>query len=298
MHNNRPQVLGSLLALSMFFIATSAHAYLCSRVPPQGPSLFWLQRDIPIMANNKGSERIVDGRDIRAEAASLQTWSQVSCSDIQLRDVGLTESRVAGYNWHDPEDNQNLIVWRSGHGDALDDWDHEIGSIGVTTTTYNSRTGEILDADIELNDVSYNFSACTPPEAGCIVSYDVQNTITHELGHVLGLDHPPTSQAGASEATMYYSAPRGETKKRDLEADDEEGLCFIYPAGAATGHCYNLQAAEYAEPDFQQIGQNSDTGCLCAGEHTKYPAASLFFLVFGIFTLAIFRRLALYCVHR
>lgn len=273
--------------------ALPAHAYLCSRVPPQGPSLFWATRDVPVLTNEQGSSQVVDDSDFQAVSQSLATWNAVSCADILLRDAGLSSLRATGYNWHDPQDNQNLIVWRSGSGDALDDWDHEIGSIAVTTTTFNSRTGEILDADIEFNDISYHFTACTPPQAGCIVKYDIQNTLTHELGHVLGLDHPPSSQVGASDATMYYSAPEGETKKRDLAADDEDGLCFLYPTDSATGHCFGDSARTDPEPIFQQIGQNPDNGCLCAGAQEKIPPRGGLLLALSIFTLAVRRRLAL-----
>jgi hypothetical protein len=55
---------------------------------------------------------------------------------------------------------------------------------------------------------------------------DLQNTATHELGHLIGLDHAPDP-----ESTMAASADSGETKKRDLTADDIAGLCAVYPVG-------------------------------------------------------------------
>jgi MYXO-CTERM domain-containing protein len=36
---------------------------------------------------------------------------------------------------------------------------------------------------------------------------------------------------------MYASAPSGETSKRRLAADDTQGVCAIYPRGAATVKC-------------------------------------------------------------
>jgi hypothetical protein len=54
---------------------------------------------------------------------------------------------------------------------------------------------------------------------------DFQNIATHELGHALGLGHPPDT---CLEETMYAYASYGETKKRTLEAGDLAGLSGLY----------------------------------------------------------------------
>jgi hypothetical protein len=64
------------------------------------------------------------------------------------------------------------------------------------------------------------------------VRMDVQNTVTHETGHSLGLDQSPDPNA-----TMYASAPFGETSKRALGSDDIQGICAIYPRGANPVSC-------------------------------------------------------------
>jgi MYXO-CTERM domain-containing protein len=59
----------------------------------------------------------------------------------------------------------------------------------------------------------------------------VQNTVTHELGHALGLahvmDHP--------EAVMFPMAFDGDVDKRTLSSDDLAGLTALYPQGLAAG---------------------------------------------------------------
>ena len=66
---------------------------------------------------------------------------------------------------------------------------------GITTVFYVDHgepdDGTILDADVELNDINFTFvvePTTQQPRAGTEVS-DLENTLTHELGHVLGLDH-------------------------------------------------------------------------------------------------------------
>lgn len=92
--------------------------------------------------------------------------------------------------------------------------------VALTVLTYDRDTGEIRDADVLLDDVGHDF--CVAPN--CVGDrYDLQSTLTHELGHVLGLDHTT-----AAEATMNAGAAPGEWKKRSLESDDTVGVCTLY----------------------------------------------------------------------
>ena len=49
---------------------------------------------------------------------------------------------------------------------------------------------------------------------------DVQNTLTHELGHALGLQH----EADVTDAVMFPIAYDGDVDKRQLSGDDMAGL--------------------------------------------------------------------------
>ena len=55
---------------------------------------------------------------------------------------------------------------------------------------------------------------------------DFENIVTHEHGHVFGLDDLYTSTC--SEETMYGYATEGETKKRTLESGDIMGIQRLY----------------------------------------------------------------------
>ena len=55
---------------------------------------------------------------------------------------------------------------------------------------------------------------------------DVQNTVTHEAGHVIGFAHNSDLNS-----TMYFQAPIGDTSKRSLASMDIQGVCDVYPIG-------------------------------------------------------------------
>ena len=96
------------------------------------------------------------------------------------------------------------------------------GSAYSPGETFISHSGSSLTgADTVLNTY-YQWS--TSGEAGKL---DVQNTVTHELGHWLVLGD---LYGGAdTEKTMYGYTAYGETKKRSLESDDVNGINAIYP---------------------------------------------------------------------
>jgi hypothetical protein len=139
----------------------------------------------------------------------------------------------------------------------------------VTTVTFINRPtdpatdGTIIDADIDFNAVDFRFYDADqglPPTTGR-PPVDLWNTVTHELGHVMGLEHPCSLFPGAIsacalddqgravpdcaevdqgrnldqrlqsiyEATMYPTSVPGETTKRQPHADDVAGIITAYP---------------------------------------------------------------------
>lgn len=277
-------MLLSLAIAATLSWARPALAYVRSQTS-SGACLWWGQRIVPFMVNQDGSDDVTDGSDIDAVKKSFATWTAVACSDFTYQYDGVTSRRDIGYD-RTASDNVNLVVWReqscqdvvpsndqcwncADTGGLCCDrkyncWEHPGGIIAVTTTTFNTTTGQLYDADIELNGVDYWFTTvdapqCTDPsnppsctrQSDCASGYrcfagacladgcvrtDIQNTVTHESGHVLGLDHTPVP-----DATMYASAPEGELSKRTLANDDIQGLCDMYPTGGPTLTCFGAQ---------------------------------------------------------
>ena len=227
--------------------APRADAFLCTRAGADGPSLAWGPRTIELRRSGAGAE-VAEADVERVALASMAPWNLLDCSDVSLVLGEPTVARLAGFDWaagSGQAGNENLLVFRNDDpSDPVDAWLHQLGALAITTVTFESNEGKLLDADIEVNDTSFSFTSCDPEDDGCAVDFDLQNTLTHELGHVLGLDH---SADGA--ATMFASAPRSDTSKRTLSADDEAAICTVYPAGGPAGECFGV--AREAPPNVR-----------------------------------------------
>lgn len=130
---------------------------------------------------------------------AIAAWASVPGTDISFEERSLDEA-VDG-----------TIVW-------VRDWPYDPKLLGLTKTT--TQGDEIIAFELMINaDAPW---APTYDED----SVDLQNTLAHEFGHVLGLDH-----VDIEDATMYPSMAAGETFKRDLHPDDEDGARYLYPDG-------------------------------------------------------------------
>lgn len=190
-----------------------------------------------------------------AVSRSAQTWETQlqACGDLDLDEGARSSSRTIGYL--SGGSNENLVLYRTRLcttvvptgdpcfsagtcGNTYDCWDHSSTIVALTTSSYIQATGELVDADVEMNAATaFPTVVDSPPcPAGSLstscVANDVQNAMTHEFGHVLGLAHAPDPSS-----TMYANEPIGETSKRVLDAGSKQFVCDVYPQGHASIDC-------------------------------------------------------------
>jgi len=213
------------VALVLFLLGFSgaAEAYLLY-VSDENPDAYlrWFEPRLSFVIDSQESQEV--SFDVAEEqiVGSFAVWSQLNCggttTSFDFEYGGVVSGRSVGFDSVNREDNENLVVWIQ----SANEWLHPPAVLALTSLTYDTKIGEIVDADIEINDAGFVFSAdATSSEI------DLRNTLVHEVGHVLGLDH---SQEPV--ATMFDKAPPGEIKKRDLELDDIEGFCALYGPNA------------------------------------------------------------------
>ncbi|PKM87993.1 hypothetical protein CVU83_02320 [Candidatus Falkowbacteria bacterium HGW-Falkowbacteria-2] len=148
-------------------------------------------------------------------------WSTSSASvdsgDSSIPASWITPIARSMSAWNAPASPFYFYVGSNGH--KL--YAQNSGNNGTPAITYYSYSGNsLIDVDTYFNTY-YPWS--TSGDSGY---YDVQNVLTHELGHWLVLNDLYSSQD--AEKTMYGYTSLGETKKRSLDTDDINGINAIY----------------------------------------------------------------------
>ena len=105
------------------------------------------------------------------------------------------------------------------------DWPYDDGVMAVTLLKVDYANNRIVEADIVFNAAQNRFKVLPADSKRGGPFADVQNTITHELGHAIGLQH----EDEASDAVMFPMAYAGEVSKRALSSDEIAGLDALYP---------------------------------------------------------------------
>lgn len=157
------------------------------------------------------------------------------------------ETTGVGYDFAASASNRSEVV-------AISDWEWDDRAIAVTIVTVDSKNHAIVDADIALNISSRKFAVLPESSQGNSNGAfdDVQNTLTHELGHAVGLAHNEEK----TDAVMYPAARRGEVSKRKLSSDDVAGLIELY---GAVGSNLALVSSG-ASPEEQAAGCSAAPG--------------------------------------
>jgi hypothetical protein len=101
------------------------------------------------------------------------------------------------------------------------------GAAGASIAISSGRVKRIVEFDIGINPNWGWATDVTCPSADCGL-FDLQNAVTHEIGHALDLYHP--LDEAAAELTMYGQTHANEVNKRDLGAGEVLALRRIYPA--------------------------------------------------------------------
>lgn len=231
------------LALAVVAVAPPAQAYCrtttcgpaecqaspeCAYCLDGGLPLYWPGGCASFSAQGNGSPlRSVSAATTgQLVESALAQWIGVDCGGGAKPSLAIyrTQDVICDRQEYN-QDSPNANVWM-----YRDDFWPYAGSgstLALTTVTYNVKTGEIYDADVEINSIEVPLTV-----GDTQVQADLASIVTHEAGHFLGLSHSCDKLA-----TMYASYEYGKTGLRSLEGDDVSGICSAYPPGNDTTVC-------------------------------------------------------------
>lgn len=299
------RVVSIALAIAALGLASNASAFCrtstggvvdgCTITPEEccttGLPLYWKNACVGYDIQQDASKQVSYDDAAQALATAFTKWTGATCTtsgagssraSIDVRDLGPVECDKVQYNKDGP--NQHVIMF----DDAT--WPHNDSNntLALTTVTFDATSGEIFDADMEINTAQQTLTVHDPIPAD---GYDLASIVTHETGHFLGMAH-----SGDSRATMYAHYRQGATSMRNLTQDDVDGICAIYPPDGTRSLGDGGTVGEDACDPTPRHGFTSQcatpkSGCAVArpGEDRSNDAP-LVALGLGFVALAFFRR--------
>jgi len=185
-----------------------------------------------------------------AAQLAASEWSDRACTYFQIALDTAAEDATIPRAGHDSTNNllfrtDNWCLPQASDGSVTC---YDPTALAITSVFVTKSNGQIVDADIEVNGINFMWADVDLDQSAG--KQDLQNALTHEMGHFIGLDH--TCYAGGPvrgvddtgalvplcadasqdvrDTTMFASAPARDTSKRSLAPDDERAICEIYNA--------------------------------------------------------------------
>lgn len=184
-------------------------------VSSKGRELRWQAQTVQFYLNPGGFQDFDPAQLEKLVNQCTHTWETINFG-LHFEYKGLTDIKAA------EDDDVNVIYFEQN----TQTWDLLFPTQEralAMTRVWSDPNGGIQGFDMVFNDGKYGFSNTLDP---ALWGYDFLNTCTHEMGHVLGLDH-----SEVSEATMAATAAIGDMSKRELDSDDINGIRYLYADG-------------------------------------------------------------------
>ncbi len=177
----------------------------------------WHPSDLPLtyVIQSDGSDDLSFEAVVSAIREAFTEWSSIDDTTFSF-----IEDTTSDPSSRELDDSTHIVLFDE---DGSSGWLSP--NIIAVTPLLAQTSGRIIDADIIVNGRDHTFTTVSGQPG-----YDLQSIITHEAGHVLGLDHCATI-AG----TLFPFSTEQTTHVRSLTSDEKVGVRQLYPAGAAFG---------------------------------------------------------------
>jgi hypothetical protein len=223
---------GLLILLIGTFAATDAQAFCRSGTgdaapdengcPSQGVPIYWRSECVGVHMDAAASEHLTLAQSQALLTQAFATWTAAGGACVPSLNVIPLEPAVdpvLGATKAGP--NENDVFIRDS------DWPYEgsLTTYELVTVTHGKGTGEMLDADIELNGDEFPSLLLTDAErADPTTSNALRRIFVHAAGHFLGFAHSLDTTS-----VMYSNYSAGDDSPPELTDDDAAGMCTVYP---------------------------------------------------------------------
>lgn len=235
------QYLAAIVASLVLFLALGAGDRLETRdsseldpAPQTVRRIRWPKRTIEIAFSNSllspGANIKPESDVVGAARRALARWSSLTNINFVVTWTAATSVSPA-----DAGDGVSMLTI------AVTPENEQFNSDSTTGRTrvyYNSETGAIVEADISINPrpraddgTALQFSTDGTPG-----TYDLEATFTHEIGHLLGLDHSAVL-ASTMQSRQAYNGTYGlpALTERTLSEDDRQKIRGLYGPAQKSG---------------------------------------------------------------
>jgi hypothetical protein len=210
----------------------SARAYVRTRNTQTMNPVYWQQTCPTATIYLNGFERSAANGGMSVDAivksitAAAHTWSSnaVTCAGGRHPFLEIVPA-LASADAEAPgigDDARNTIVFRTdrwSRSGRTDTKDYDVNGLVITTVT-SERDGHIVDVDMEINATEPSTILWMNLDPGVVIPgtkngdahtpdvYDLQNSLTHEFGHFIGLAHTCFSPAYEGATVDGNGLPR------------------------------------------------------------------------------------------
>ncbi len=199
----RRRLHAGLVAVALVAAAATSYSY----------STYSKWSSTPIFYVNPNNADMSASAAAAAVQFALNVWNTQGNSPFRF-DYGGTNSDTSTAN-----DGRNVVIFRNVSN----------GSTLATTYSWWDGSSRLVDSDVIVWDGGFTFFSGTSGCGGTNGAY-LEDVLTHEFGHALGLNH-----SSVADATMYPSYGYCSQSMRTLASDDIAGLQSLYGVGSSGG---------------------------------------------------------------
>lgn len=300
------------LCLVLFGAASPTHAFcrtsscelgednrvpMCERDEHQcvteGNPLHWASPCLYYAVQRDGSPQFgIDGDAFQKTVEqAFQAWQGVQCPGggsprFQAQFQGFVGCNKREAVCGGSATNVNVMMLHDSN------WPEVSSVIGLTTPSGGTKSGLVVDADLEINSQDYDFTPGAPN------AHKLSDVVAHEVGHFLGLSH---SDADGSLMSVQYDMLQLSAEL--LTADDIAAICTAYPPGNALtcpaptapayDECQLAPGETPAECQLASMTHDRNSGCSVSGApHGALPPRGPGFALLLLGGLTVMRRRA------